>query len=147
VTQATEGPPLLQLVPRSVLVGDFPQTFVDDYAHWLDLRTGEVEFRPVESRWTSDPSNWRLHFHKDDTRSLVRKISGDGAAPVELIDIRSATFQMITPLLSTLESPERIVITLTNKVPEASLSRLRLVFFINRCSGIGVPERAGLRHR
>src|SRR6266702_3496431 len=55
-----EDPRLLQFVPRAVFVGDFPKAFVDDCVHWLDLGTGEVEFRPVESPWTPDPSNWRL---------------------------------------------------------------------------------------
>ncbi|KAH9180205.1 hypothetical protein EDB89DRAFT_2118669 [Lactarius sanguifluus] len=124
---------LLQLVPRAVLVGDFPKTFVDDYVHWLDLRTGEVEFRPVKYPWTSHLSNWRLHIHTDDTRSMFRKIPGDGVAPlaVDLIDVHSATFRMISGLLSALESPEHVIITSTNQALEASLSRLCLVFFAN----------------
>src|ERR1700761_1410107 len=67
---------LLQLVPRAVFVDDFPKAFVDDCVHWLDLGTGEVEFRPVESPWTPDPCNWRLTFGVDGTRSVFRKISG-----------------------------------------------------------------------
>ncbi|KAH9169113.1 hypothetical protein EDB89DRAFT_1908861 [Lactarius sanguifluus] len=122
-----------QFVPRAVFVGDFPKTFVDDYVHWLDLSTGEVEFRPVESPWTPDPSNWRLAVHTSDTPSLFRKIPGDGA-PVNLIDIRSATFQMISRLLSALESSEHIIVTCTNHALEASLSRLHLVFFVNQTS-------------
>ncbi len=107
---------------------------MDDCSHWLDLGTGEVEFRPVESPWTSDPSNWRLHVRTDDTRAVFRRISGDSAAPVDLIDIRSATFRMISRLLLALESPKRIIITRTNQALEASLDRLRLVFFINQTS-------------
>ncbi|KAH9033550.1 hypothetical protein EDB85DRAFT_1890221 [Lactarius pseudohatsudake] len=125
---------LLQFVPRAVFVDDFPKAFVDDCVHWLDLGTGEVEFRPVESPWTPDPSNWRLVVHTDGAPSLFRKTPRDGAAPVNLIDIRSATFQMISRLLSALESPEHIIITCTNDVLEASLSRLHLVFFVNQTS-------------
>ena len=126
-----EDPRLLQFVPRNVFVGDFPKTFVDDYVHWLDLSNGEVEFRPVESPWTPDPSNWRLTV---GTRYMLQKISGDsvGASPVNLIDIRSGTFQMISRLLSALESPEHIIVTCTDQAAlEASLSRLHLVFFVN----------------
>ncbi len=129
-----EDPRLLQFVPRAVFVGDFPKAFVDDCVHWLDLGTGEVEFRPVESPWTPDPSNWRLTVHTYDTRSLFRKISGDNTAPVDLIDIRSPTFQMISRLLSALESPEHIIITHINHALEASLSRLHLIFFVNQNS-------------
>ncbi|KAH9017600.1 hypothetical protein EDB84DRAFT_1276503 [Lactarius hengduanensis] len=125
---------LLQFVPRAVFIGDFPKAFVDEYVHWLDLGTGEVEFRPVGSPWTPDPSNWRLVVHTDGAPSLFRKIPGDGAAPVDLIDIRSASSQMISRLLSALESPEHIIITCTNDVLEASLTRLHLVFFVNQTS-------------
>ena len=122
---------VLQFVPREVFVGDFPKAFVDDCVHWFNIGTGEVEFRPAESPWTPDPSNWRLTFR---TRSVFRKISGDsaGATPVNLIDIRSDTFQMISNVLSPLESPEHIIATCTNKAVEASLSRLHLVFFVNQ---------------
>ncbi len=65
---------------------------------------------------------------------MFRKISGDSAAPVYLIDIRSATFQMISRLLSALESPEHIIIMCTNHALEASLGRLHLVFFVNQNS-------------
>ncbi|KAH9056899.1 hypothetical protein EDB87DRAFT_1833454 [Lactarius vividus] len=138
-----EDPRLLQFVPRAVFVDDFPMAFVDDYVHWLDLRTGEVEFRPVGSPWTSDPSNWRLAVHIDDTPSLFCKISGDGAAQVDLIDIRSATFQMISRLLSPLESPEHIIVTCTNQALEASLIRLHLVFFVNQNSRLECRSMPG----
>jgi hypothetical protein len=65
---------------------------------------------------------------------MFRKISGDGIAPVVLIDIRSDTFQTISHILSALEHPEHIIVTHTNQALEASLSRLRLVFFINHNS-------------
>ncbi|KAH9051484.1 hypothetical protein EDB87DRAFT_1582498 [Lactarius vividus] len=93
-------PRLLQLVPRAVLVGDFPKAFVDDYVHWLDLRTGEVEFRPVKYPWTSHPSNWRLHIHTDDTRSMSRKIPGDGTAPNLELECRSIPGYVIDKLQS-----------------------------------------------
>ncbi|KAH9160220.1 hypothetical protein EDB89DRAFT_2117301 [Lactarius sanguifluus] len=141
--QRQEDPRLLQFVPRAIFIGDFPKAFVDDYVHWLDLCTGEVEFRPVGSPWASDPSNWRLTVHIDDTPSLFRKISGDGAAPADLIDIRSATFQMISRLFSPLESPEHIVVTCTNYALEASLSRLHLVFFVNQNSGLECRSMPG----
>src|SRR6266404_6642071 len=114
---------LLQFVPSTVFVDDFPKAFVDDYIHWLDLGTGEIEFRPVETPWTPDPLNWRLLFHTDDAPSLFRKFSGDHDTPIELIDIRSPTFQMISHSLIMLESPEHMIITRTNQALEASLNR------------------------
>jgi hypothetical protein len=131
--------PLLQLIPRSVFVEDFPKDFVDDYVHWLDLGTGEVEFRPVESPWTPNLSNWRLYVRTD----VFRRIAGDGATPVDLIDIRSATFRTISRLLSALEPPERIIIARAKQALEASLPRLRLIFFVNATSELECRSMPG----
>src|SRR6266404_2406434 len=126
---------ILQLVPRLILFDDFPNSLVDSCVHWLDLETGELEFRPVESPWTPDPANWRLtvhNVHNDDSPCTLRKISADSAAPIDLVDIRSPTCQMISALLFALETPKHIVVTCTNQVIQASLGRLRLVFFVNQ---------------
>ncbi|KAI0290847.1 hypothetical protein B0F90DRAFT_1913825 [Multifurca ochricompacta] len=124
---------LLQLVPRSTFSGDLPRNFIDEYVHWLDLGTGEVEFRPAGSPWTSDPSNWRLHVHKPSSQPdvMIRKSTQNGPL-TELIDIRSSTFRMVSSLLSALESPEHFVITHTAQVLEVSLPRFRLSFFVNK---------------
>ncbi|KAH9050298.1 hypothetical protein EDB84DRAFT_1585162 [Lactarius hengduanensis] len=138
-----------RLQEDSRLLHDFPKPFVDDCVHWLDLETGEVEFRPVESPWTPDPFNWRLYVR---TNAVFRKVSnsGDSVAQADLIDIRSylidirsATFQMASRLLSVLESPEHIIITCTNQAVEASLNRLRLVFFINQNSELECRSTPG----
>jgi hypothetical protein len=137
---------MIQFVPRNVFVGDFPKTFVDDYVHWLDLGTGEVEFRPNESPWTPDSSNWRLAVRTDTSgtppRSVFRK-AGDSVAPVDLIDIRSGTFKMISHSLSPLESPEDIIITCTNNALEAQLCRLGLAFFVNKTSELECRNMPG----
>jgi hypothetical protein len=116
---------------------------VNDYVHWLDLGSGEVEFRPVESPWTPDPCNWRLTVHPNATWSRLRKISGDSAGPIDLIDIHSDSFQMIFRLLSVLESPEHIIVTCTNHTLEASLSRLHLIFFVNQDSELECQSMPG----
>ncbi|KAI0296910.1 hypothetical protein B0F90DRAFT_1819762 [Multifurca ochricompacta] len=139
------GSQLLQFVPRAVFADDFPKTFVEDYYHWLDLSTAEVEFRPAASPWTSDPSNWRLRVRRGPSKShhaMRRKISGDSAF-IDLIDIRSATFKMISQLLFALESPENIIITRSPKTLEASLHRLRLAFFVNQSSEVECRSMPG----
>ncbi len=133
---------ILQLIPRSVLSGDFPRHFVDDYVHWLDLSTGEIEFRPARSRWISGSSNWRLYIQMPDVpkkiknlgilpRALLQKPSHEDS-PIQVIDIRSSTFAVISGLLSPLESPEYIIATRTIQSLEVSLPRLYLSFFINK---------------
>jgi len=126
----------LQFIPRSKLLGDFPRCLVDKYVHWLDLRTHELEFRPAESPWTSKISNWRLYIHKLDhnrgikPRATLQKPS-QGVDSLQLIDVCSSTFSVVSNLLSPLESPDQIMATLIAQTLEVSLPRLRLSFFVN----------------
>jgi hypothetical protein len=127
-----EEPNILQLVPRSKLPLNLPSRFADEYIHWLDLSTGELEFRPAESPWTSVPSNWRLCIQKSGILpcGILQKFSQDNS-PTQLIDTRSRTFKVVSHLLSPLESPKHIIITYTAQTLEVSLPRLRLSFFVN----------------
>ncbi len=49
-----------ELLPIHALHDDFPAAFVEDYAHWLDIDTGVVEWRPLRHAWTSSPGNWQM---------------------------------------------------------------------------------------
>ncbi|KAI0275472.1 hypothetical protein BC834DRAFT_853041 [Gloeopeniophorella convolvens] len=127
-----------QIVPRSILSGDFPVHLVEGHVHWLDLETGEIEFRPVDSLWTTDATNWRLAVRGrpgDPSRSRVmfRQLSGSDESKtlVKLIDIRSKTFQMVSNVFNTLEVPERVIVARIAGVLEVTLVRLRLSFFSN----------------
>lgn len=125
-----------------MLLGDFPRQFVDEYVHWLDLRTGELEFRPAGSPWMSGPSSWRLYTQRQrpgdiiykklgvQRRAILQKPSQDNS-PIQVIDIRSSTFTEVSSLLSSLESPENIIAMYTAESLEVSLPRLRLSFFVN----------------
>ncbi len=125
---------ILQLIPRPTLLGDFPRHFVDEYVHWLDLETRELEFRPTGSPWTPSLSNWRLYIPKPGThahpRAVLQKPSQVGSF-IELIDIRSKTFDMVSSLLSPLEFQEHIIITHASHSLEVTLPRLHLSFFVN----------------
>jgi hypothetical protein len=125
---------VLQFIPRSKLAGDFSRCIVDEYTHWLDLSTGELEFRPAGSPWTHGPSNWRLYPPHPDIypHAVLRKPSHDNSS-IRVIDIRSTTFGVVSGLLSSLESPAHIIATLahTTQTLEVFLPRLRLSFFIN----------------
>jgi hypothetical protein len=131
-----------QLIPRPVLSGDFPRHFVDEYIHWLDLSTGNLEFRPATSPWISGSSNWRLYIQRPGVleklkkpsilpRALLQKPSQDNS-PIQVIDIRSSTFSVISGLLFPLEYPEYIIVTHTVQSLEVSLPRLHLSFFVNK---------------
>ena len=131
-TQSPGKSRILQLIPRPTLLGDFPRHFVDDYVHWLDLETRELEFRPAGSPWSQEPHNWRLCISGTETHphAVLQKPSQDSSL-IQLIDVRSKTFAIVSSLLSPLESPEHIIITHASHSLEVYLPRLRLSFFIN----------------
>ena len=131
-TRRPEDSQILQLIPRSKLSGDFPQHFIDEYTHWLDLNSRELEFRPAEFPWTPGPSNWRLYIHELGVypRALLRKPSQDSSW-MQLVDIRSNTFRVVSSMLSPLESPENIIAYYSTQFLEISLPRLHMSFFVN----------------
>jgi hypothetical protein len=141
--QKPGDPQILQLIPRSSLLGDFPRHLVDEYIHWLNLSTGELEFRHSGSPW--GPSIWRVRLQKPGTRRhsinlpsfqrrpaiLQTQCKDNSEPPIRLIDVRSMTFDMVSRLVSSLESPEHIMVMLTAQTLEVSLPRLHLSFFVN----------------
>ena len=58
-------------------------------------------------------------------------MNSKGSSPIQLIDIRSRTFAMVSSLLSPLESPEHIIATQASQSLEVSLPRFHLLFFVN----------------
>jgi hypothetical protein len=84
------------LVPSRVFKDRLPTMFVDDYFHWYDYNTEEIEFRPRHDPWSSISGLWRLkrcgaswrlvNGHK----SLVGPVSNTGStiskmlSPLEL---------------------------------------------------------------
>lgn len=114
-----------ELVPHTKLVGDFSVHFVEQYFHWLNASTRELEFRPVDDPWKVTPKNWHLHYlGMASSMTLDRE---------RMFDIRKTTAVMISSVLSPLEYPQYIDVTFlpdTQKV-SAHLPRLKLDFFIN----------------
>jgi len=122
-----------QLIPRPVLLNDFPTHLIDNYVHWLDMGMRELEFRPVDSAWMPKPSDWKLNICKSGIhpRALLQKPGQDNSS-IRLIDIRSPTFRVVSSLLSPLESPKNIMVTRdSTQTLGVSLPRFRLSFFVN----------------
>jgi hypothetical protein len=78
------------------------------------------------------PSNWRLYIHEPGIypRALLRRPSQDSSW-MQLVDIRSKTFRVLSSMLSPLESPENVIVSYTAQFLELSLPRLHLSFFVN----------------
>lgn len=61
-----------ELLPKHALNGDFSHAFVEDYAHWLDMNTGLVEWRPLTDAWTISADNWDMASDLDGNLFLSR---------------------------------------------------------------------------
>ena len=105
------------LVPSRVFKGQLPTIFVDDYFHWYDYDTEEVEFRPRGDPWASTSGLWRLKRCEAGWRlenghkSLVCPISNTGSAiskilsPLELHSYIHVLFESSSDLF--IELPRR----------------------------------------
>ena len=124
VIKLRRGLQVLEYLPHDIFVGDMPFQFVNDYAHWLDLSSHDIEFRPLKQLWTSDVKNWRLrykpkhpsHLFKDDTR---------------LIDVRSVTFTRTMDVFKSLEDLGNTHVSLDSEQLHVHFPRLDLHFFLN----------------
>ena len=78
-----------------------------------------------------DTSNWRLYIYEAGIhpRAAFRKPSQKSI--IQLVDIRSITFAVVSSKLLPLESPEHIIATYDSHSLEVSLPRLHLSFYVN----------------
>ncbi|KAF8318608.1 uncharacterized protein EI90DRAFT_3020979 [Cantharellus anzutake] len=97
---------VLELLPREIFQGDLPPSLVDDYSHWMELSTCQIELRPKETPWTSSRSNWHLR------RTACSTWVMDKGSSVRLVDCQSHTAEMICAMLRPLEPDNNILITL-----------------------------------
>jgi hypothetical protein len=117
-----------EVLPLHSLQGDFPRALVQDYAHWFEVSTGSVEWRPLARVWTSSPDNWQMQADSHGTFVL-----GHGAKA--LVDLRSPTAKSISRVLSPLEHATHIHIILNHEMGglEVQLPRLKLDFILKDC--------------
>ena len=120
---------VFELLPTHVLDDDLPIAFVEDFAHWLNIETGLVEWRPLKNAWTSATQNWQM-WSKDQAKMFLIRDSS------RLIDIHTPTAKAVSLVLSPLERAAHIHVTLNSKtgVLEAHLPRLNLGFFLKKNS-------------
>ena len=124
VIKLRRGLQTLEYLPHDIFVGDMPSQFVNDYAHWLDLSSHEVEFRPLEQLWTTSAENWRLRYHAKSSSYLSK---GD----TKLIDVRSNTFVRTMSVFRALDTWENTHVSLSLVRLDVYFPRLDLHFFLN----------------
>jgi hypothetical protein len=112
---------LFELIPHSKLEGDFPKHLVDDNAHWMDIESQVIEFRPLSSQWVTSEDNPRVFYSYKDSEMRVQG--------KRFLDIRSQSASTIYSVLKPLEYSKFIEATLTGSGLEIQLPRFNLGFF------------------
>ena len=124
VIKLRQGSRLLEYVPHGTFAGDVPSTFVHNYAHWLDLLSYEIEFRPL-GQWNTNTDNWRLRYQ---AKSISHLFQGN----MSLIDVRSVTFKKSMEVFNALETWDNIhVLHNSDGGLYVSLPRYNLHFHLN----------------
>ena len=120
-----QGSQIWELVSHRIFSKDLPSAFITEYTHWLDIETGEVEFRPKNNPWKSSPDHWRLMYCQNSNSELIH-------GKRKLVDVRSKTFAVATKIFDALDEWQHIHVTLENDNHlEVALPRLDLRFFLN----------------
>ena len=73
VVRAVRSSGTWEYIPRRHLDGDLPNSFVNKYAHWLNLATKEIEFRALEHKWVTSSENWLLT--SESGRNVLKRIT------------------------------------------------------------------------
>ncbi|KAG8742151.1 hypothetical protein FRC10_001959 [Ceratobasidium sp. 414] len=144
VIRAQAGDAMFELVAPPHLAEDFPLLFSSDYHHWINLKTGVVEFRPLEAPWTSRNENWRLRPVSESTYTMERYAEHQ---TVFLVDSHSPTLQSILGQLRPLEDARYIhatVFSAPSRKLLVELPRMKLTFFVNECQQLESDNFRGL---
>lgn len=127
-TRMSGAAPIYELVPYEKMTGDFPTHFVEHYVHWLNVETGDIEFRPISHPWTITSHNWNVVYSQSST-SLMR------LGQERMLDIRSHASSIIGSIFSPLENPGNIDVSFGPRngkiLVSVRLPRLKLEFFLN----------------
>jgi hypothetical protein len=121
-----------ELIAHEKLRGDLPTLLVDEYAHWLNLSSGRLAFRPLHDQWSPSSDHWGLHVTGDLANQMTRAQSTQ--ARTSLVETSSPTFRMISARLERLEDPQYMHIT---HAPDGArplmveLPRMRLNFYVD----------------
>ncbi|KAL2261316.1 hypothetical protein VTK26DRAFT_4409 [Humicola hyalothermophila] len=113
---------IYEFIPSGKLKDDFPASFTENHAHWLNCATWTIEFRPRTSPWTPSSDNWAL-INEDGRRVLTQ-------AGRYLIEPQSKTSRALSEILSPIEASKHldIIFNPENNTVVLDLPRFSLSF-------------------
>ena len=141
VIRAVKEGRILEYMPRHIFRSndsfDLPGILIEDHCHWLDLRTGRLEIRPMPRAWDTTISNWSLDMNNMQCSRTKNQ------CVERLIDPHKPTFQKIAQIFAPIEPARFITVfepfkpssmnpTVNTSVIHVELRRLQLGFWVNR---------------
>ena len=130
VIQACKDGSTWEFIPPKVLTGAFPEPLIKPYRHWMNIKTGVIEFRHYKHPWCSGGNIWRAN-----TTSSQIVLEKDDKV---LISPTSQTARCISGILEALESPDYITMIFDKAKSELEidLPRYDLAFTLQRGTSI-----------
>lgn len=116
-----------ELIPATCFEKYLPKAFARDYTHWLQIQTGCVQFRPLDTAWDPSTTTW----------SLETRITGDvfvKNGPLTLICPKSPSAEFVYSRLGALEAQDHTHIYFddVSKQLRVELPRMALEFHIEQ---------------
>lgn len=111
---------------------DFPEHIIRDHLHWHNISTGDIEMRPFDDPWSFNP---KTGYRITEVEAARRLFLGhnDHVGNQYLIDVRSATSEMITKILGSLEYKKHIDVFWNEHLGfTAHLPRMKIDFGLRR---------------
>jgi hypothetical protein len=95
----------------------------------LDLDSGTLEFRPIKDQWQSKSSHWRLTVSFSPFQAHMVKAHAETNTAQRLVDVRSASFQMLAAQVEPIEYSHFVTVTVDDTLGVMmDLPRFRLQF-------------------
>lgn len=140
IIQTVQNAQILELIPHNKLQQDLPTLFSEQFTHWLDLASGQIECRPLESIWESSSKNWRVNLSPTSSNRMVLESSR------YMVDIHSPTFRMVSAALKNFEHREflTVIYSCDSKSLSVDLPRFRLSFLVNSTGSLESHNLPGM---
>ncbi len=107
------------------VINDIPNQLVNDYFHWLDIESQEVELRPIDQPWVSSSENWVLKMFNGPT--LQKECTSES-----LLDMQGPTLALLEEIFAFFDCRNNLFVTVNNlKEFTLELPRFALVFTLN----------------
>ncbi|KAK3346903.1 hypothetical protein B0T25DRAFT_613574 [Lasiosphaeria hispida] len=138
-----------EYIPPESFGEDLSASFLLGYAHWINITTDVVEFRPVNQPWAPSPDTWTLAW--GESPKLLRRGNS------RVVDPHSSTSLKIHKILKPLESAQHgvdLIFHTDSRVVQVDLPKFAISFTLKEgeaairskdYTGMRIDEAQGIK--